>query len=166
MNALFLIGLIGVPLIFLPIKIVIGNISKQTKRYQQKTAGLAQPGHLAQADLATLVGAAAVAVVTPDWDEPYGLVAAEALSCGTPVAAYARGEIGEEEGRADERNDLLGGDTALGAYAGVSVRDNGDVAVNYDKCAVDAALQAYALAAPNGQTPALRRTVAWLEVVR
>ena len=43
---------------------------------------------------------------------------------------------------------------------------DGTVAVNYDKCAVDAALQAYAAAAPNTQTPAVRRTVAWLEVIR
>ena len=43
---------------------------------------------------------------------------------------------------------------------------DGTVAVNYNKCAVDAALQAYAGAAPNTQTPAVRRTVAWLEVVR
>ena len=42
----------------------------------------------------------------------------------------------------------------------------GTVEVNYDKCQVDAALQAYAGVAPNTQTPDVRRTVSWLEVVR
>lgn len=39
------------------------------------------------------VGASRVALVTPEWDEPYGLVAAEAMACGTPVAALARGGL-------------------------------------------------------------------------
>ena len=50
-------------------------------------------GHLEVDALADLVGGSAVAVVTPVWDEPYGLVVAEALAAGTPVAAFARGAI-------------------------------------------------------------------------
>ena len=33
--------------------------------------------------------------MTPCWDEPYGLVVAEALACGTPVCAFARGALPE-----------------------------------------------------------------------
>ena len=52
-------------------------------------------GHLDQRALAALVGRSGVALVTPVWDEPFGLVAAEALACGTPVAAFERGGLTE-----------------------------------------------------------------------
>jgi glycosyltransferase involved in cell wall biosynthesis len=52
-------------------------------------------GHLSQRELSTVVGRADVALVTPSWEEPYGLVAAEAMSCGTPVAAFDRGAMRE-----------------------------------------------------------------------
>jgi glycosyltransferase involved in cell wall biosynthesis len=52
-------------------------------------------GHLRRNALIELMGQASVALVTPEWDEPYGLVAAEAMACGTPVAAYDRGALSE-----------------------------------------------------------------------
>ncbi|MCG8915854.1 glycosyltransferase [Actinokineospora sp. PR83] len=57
--------------------------------------GVEYVGHLDHAALAELVGSASVAVVSPCWDEPYGLVVAEALACGTPVAGFARGALPE-----------------------------------------------------------------------
>lgn len=57
--------------------------------------GVTYEGHLRPDELNELVGGAAVALVTPRWEEPYGLVTAEALACGTPVAAFARGGIPE-----------------------------------------------------------------------
>jgi glycosyltransferase involved in cell wall biosynthesis len=50
------------------------------------------------------VGSAAAAVVTPRWEEPFGLVVAEALAVGTPVAAFARGGVPEI---LDERTGVL-----------------------------------------------------------
>jgi glycosyltransferase involved in cell wall biosynthesis len=52
-------------------------------------------GHLAQHELAKLIGSSALSLVTPVWDEPYGLVAAESLACGTPVLAFDRGGVSE-----------------------------------------------------------------------
>ena len=52
-------------------------------------------GHLGGDDLVALVGSSAASLVTPAWDEPYGLVAAESLACGTPVLAYDRGGLSE-----------------------------------------------------------------------
>lgn len=50
-------------------------------------------GHLEHGKLAQLVGGASAFICTPLWDEPYGLVVAEALACGVPVASFARGAI-------------------------------------------------------------------------
>lgn len=55
-------------------------------------------GHLSDAELAALVGASSAALVTPVWDEPFGLVAAEALACGTPVLGLRRGGLPEVVG--------------------------------------------------------------------
>lgn len=59
------------------------------------TDGIAYVGHLDQTDLASLVGGASATLVTPMWDEPYGLVVAESVACGTPVVAFDRGGIPE-----------------------------------------------------------------------
>ena len=55
-------------------------------------------GHLGRAELVELVGRAQAVLTTPCWDEPYGLVAAEALACGTPVCGFARGGMTEVVG--------------------------------------------------------------------
>ena len=55
--------------------------------------GISHIGHLPTTALAEVVGSADVVTVTPAWDEPFGLVVAEALACGTPVAAIGRGAV-------------------------------------------------------------------------
>jgi glycosyltransferase involved in cell wall biosynthesis len=55
-------------------------------------------GPLRQPELAELVGRSACALVTPCWEEPFGLVIAEALSTGTPVASFATGGVPEVVG--------------------------------------------------------------------
>jgi glycosyltransferase involved in cell wall biosynthesis len=52
-------------------------------------------GHLNDTELATLFGEASATLVTPCWEEPYGLVVAESLACGTPVCGFARGALPE-----------------------------------------------------------------------
>ena len=64
----------------------------------------AMPATWRPPSVAAVVGHSAVAFVTPAWDEPFGLVVAEAMACGTPIAAFDRGAIAElidaETGRA------------------------------------------------------------------
>jgi glycosyltransferase involved in cell wall biosynthesis len=72
-------------------------------------------GHLAHRELAQLVGASAAALVTPQWDEPYGLVVAEAMMSGTPVVAFARGGIPEIVGPGGGRLVATGDVAAMAA---------------------------------------------------
>jgi len=55
-------------------------------------------GALRQPELAALVGRSACALVTPVWEEPFGLVIAEALATGTPVASFDTGGVPEVVG--------------------------------------------------------------------
>jgi glycosyltransferase involved in cell wall biosynthesis len=42
-----------------------------------------------------LLGRAAALLMPVDWEEPFGIVMAEALACGTPVIGFARGAVPE-----------------------------------------------------------------------
>ena len=52
-------------------------------------------GHIGSAMLANELGRASVFLFTPCWDEPFGLVAAEAMACGVPVASFDMGAARE-----------------------------------------------------------------------
>ena len=52
-------------------------------------------GHLEQHEMRRHLADAAVYLFTSIWDEPYGLVLAEALACGTPIAAFRSGAVPE-----------------------------------------------------------------------
>jgi glycosyltransferase involved in cell wall biosynthesis len=102
-------------------------------------------GHLGQRDLADLVGHSAATLVTPDWDEPYGLVAAESLSCGTPVLAFARGGlpeiVSEETGALVDAGDLQAAADRLERVTRLSRQAARAHAVEH--CSVDTMLDRY-----------------------
>jgi UDP-glucose:tetrahydrobiopterin glucosyltransferase len=62
-----------------------------------------------------LMAGARVVLCPVRWDEPFGLVAAEAQAAGTPVVGYRRGAL--EEVVADGRTGALVGDGDIGAAA-------------------------------------------------
>jgi glycosyltransferase involved in cell wall biosynthesis len=85
-------------LIGLPLRIAGPILDEEYYRIRiapQLGADAVHVGHLAHSELARLVGGARAFLCTPMWDEPYGLVIAEALACGVPVAAFERGAIPE-----------------------------------------------------------------------
>ncbi|WP_374928377.1 glycosyltransferase family 4 protein [Kytococcus sedentarius] len=57
--------------------------------------GVEYLGHLDTPQLAEVVGQSAATLVTPQWDEPFGLIAAESAACGTPVISLRRGGLPE-----------------------------------------------------------------------
>jgi glycosyltransferase involved in cell wall biosynthesis len=58
-------------------------------------------GELSQDQLSEFYGSAKALLYPIEWEEPFGLVVAEAMACGTPVIAYNRGSMPEliEEGK-------------------------------------------------------------------
>ena len=53
-----------------------------------------RPG-VSQSELWNAMGGASVVLCPAQWDEPFGMVAAEAQACGTPVVAFRRGALDE-----------------------------------------------------------------------
>lgn len=58
-------------------------------------SGIEYLGHLDRAAVAAELQQAAVSLVTSMWPEPFGLTAAEAMSCGTPVVGFRVGGLAE-----------------------------------------------------------------------
>jgi len=57
--------------------------------------GVAVHRAVPRAALWTAMARAAVVLYPARWDEPFGMAAAEAQACGTPVVAFRRGALGE-----------------------------------------------------------------------
>ena len=57
--------------------------------------GIEYVGTVDDAQKNELLGKAAAMVIPIEWDEPFGIVFAEALACGTPVLSTARGAVPE-----------------------------------------------------------------------
>jgi glycosyltransferase involved in cell wall biosynthesis len=102
-------------------------------------------GHLDQDRLARLVGQASAALVTPTWDEPYGLVVAEAMCCGTPVVAFERGGIPEvvapQSGQLVPAGDVAAVAAAIPTVVKLSRRRVREHAI--DRCSSQAMVNAY-----------------------
>ena len=124
-------------------------------------------GHLQHIHLIRAVGFASVAVVTPQWDEPYGLVAAEAMACGTPVAAFARGALPEiitpESGRLAEPDSVESLATAITESRGLDrtqVRARAVDHFSLERMVDDYERLYYrSVADPTGSDPAVARAV-------
>jgi glycosyltransferase involved in cell wall biosynthesis len=62
---------------------------------RREAPGVAVHGGVARASLWPAMARAAVVLCPARWDEPFGMAAAEAQACGTPVVAFQRGGLGE-----------------------------------------------------------------------
>ena len=58
-------------------------------------AGVSVHPGVARTSLWQAIARAAVVLCPARWDEPFGMVAAEAQACGTPVVGFRRGALGE-----------------------------------------------------------------------
>lgn len=82
------------------IKLKVAGAIADQRYFKEKVSGLVDEnvallGIQDQKSLNALIGGASVCIVSPCWQEPFGLVVAEALSCGTPVAGFKMGALPE-----------------------------------------------------------------------
>ncbi|MEH2073484.1 MAG: glycosyltransferase [Nostoc sp.] len=84
--------------------IIAGNYSKtgeEGKYWQEEIVpnlgknGIEYVGTVNDAQKNELLGKAAAMIVPIEWEEPFGIVFAEALACGTPVISSSRGALPE-----------------------------------------------------------------------
>ena len=85
-----------------------------------REAGTNVHAAVARSSLWEAMARAAVVLCPARWDEPFGMVAAEAQACGTPVVAFNRGAIGEVI--VDELTGFLVAPEDIGAAAGAISR--------------------------------------------
>jgi glycosyltransferase involved in cell wall biosynthesis len=83
----------------LPIKVFGDAYDPRYAREQidprSRQPGVAIEGAVARIALWDVIANASVVLCPARWEEPFGMAAAEAQACGTPVVAYARGALEE-----------------------------------------------------------------------
>ena len=125
----------------------IGN----TDYFEETVAPLMQSdrvtylGHLSHLEIKQALSAASVFVNTPLWAEPYGLVYAEALASGTPVATFDSGASGEildaKSGVAVQEKTVEALAKAIAKAAKLSRQDCRDRAESF--CHIDTMISGY-----------------------
>ncbi|WP_366856186.1 glycogen debranching N-terminal domain-containing protein [Pseudomonas sp. 21LCFQ010] len=86
----------------LPLRIAAKVDAQDQAYWEQQILPLVQAnpsvqfiGEIDERHKADFLGHARALLFTIDWDEPFGLVMIEAMACGTPVIAFARGSVPE-----------------------------------------------------------------------
>lgn len=71
----------------------VGYFNKKIKPHLNKD--IVYYGELTEKQLSKFFGSAKAFIYPIEWEEPFGLVVAESMACGTPVIAYNRGSMSE-----------------------------------------------------------------------
>jgi len=67
----------------------------ETKIKPKLNSQIKYVGELSQGELSNFYGSAKACLYPINWEEPFGLIMAESMACGTPVIAFDRGSARE-----------------------------------------------------------------------